>query len=287
MDKNIPIYDAHFHIIDNQYPLNANHGFVPDPFTIEQYRSRLSGYDLLGGTLVAGSFQSDYQFMERALKTLGQGYVGIVQASPTMTDEQIVWLSNIGVRGIRFNIQREGKAGLEYLPRLAAKVYEIARWHVELYIDSRDMAELVDIIALLPSATIDHLGLSEVGFKHITKLIERNVYIKATGFGRLDFNAKAAIINLYSINPQRLIFGSDLPSTRSPIAYSDHDYELMVDTLGEKKAKDVLYHNALELYQISLDRIQPAPKQTPRNLMFEQKAFHKPRRKNKPLKRFR
>lgn len=250
MQKKSTVYDAHFHIIDNQFPLVANHGYTPEPYTVEQYLERMSNYDLMGGTLVSGSFQPDYAFMEHTLKKLGDGFVGVIQADQQLSDEQIVSLAQAGVRGIRFNIKRTGAGVLEYLPTLAHRVFDIASWHTELYIDSKDLPELTTVIADLPCAVIDHLGLSEAGFKYITHLIEQGVYVKATGFGRLDFSAKAAIINLYSINPKGLIFGTDLPSTRAPTAYCDQDCALIVDALGEAHANDVLYANALELYRI-------------------------------------
>jgi hypothetical protein len=30
----VPIFDAHFHIIDPRFPLVANQRFLPEPFTV-------------------------------------------------------------------------------------------------------------------------------------------------------------------------------------------------------------------------------------------------------------
>jgi hypothetical protein len=45
------------------------------------------------------------------------------------------------------------------------------------------------------------------------------------------------------------MFGTDLPSTRAPRPYLDDDYTLVQETLGEEKAANVLYKNALEFYR--------------------------------------
>ena len=58
-----------------------------------------------------------------------------------------------------------------------------------------------------------------------------------------------AIRKIIEINPDALIFGTDLPSTRAPRPYSDKDYLLVIDTLGEEMAKKVFLENAIQLYR--------------------------------------
>lgn len=251
MLNKFPLFDAHFHVIDKRFPISENNGFIPDSFTAEDYLARMSEYRLLGGAIVSGSFQEyDYSYLTDALSVLGDNFVGVINVRSDISEQDILTLNKMGVRGIRINLKRGGQEALANLPNLAAKIYEIAQWHVELYADSRDLCELMGVISTLPSVSLDHLGLSEEGFKYVVKLIDLGAYIKATGFGRLDFSAKAAIINLYSLNPKRLIFGTDLPSTRAYIPYSDDDFNLVVDTLGESGARDVLSLNALRFYRM-------------------------------------
>ena len=75
------------------------------------------------------------------------------------------------------------------------------------------------------------------------------VTVKATGFGRVDFDVRSALTDLYSANSRALMFGTDLPSTRAPRPYEDGDYTLVLETLGEEKATNVFYENALEFYR--------------------------------------
>ena len=44
------------------------------------------------------------------------------------------------------------------------------------------------------------------------------------------------------------MFGTDLPSTRAPSSYKNEDLLLVIDTLGEVAAKQVLSENALAFY---------------------------------------
>ena len=32
-----PVFDAHFHIIDHRFPLQANQGFLPEPFPVDEH----------------------------------------------------------------------------------------------------------------------------------------------------------------------------------------------------------------------------------------------------------
>ena len=48
------------------------------------------------------------------------------------------------------------------------------------------MGEIKDIILELPQVSIDHLGLTKEGFEDLKDLVRNGVYVKATGFGRIE-----------------------------------------------------------------------------------------------------
>lgn len=65
------LFDAHFHIIDPNFPLKENNGFMPDPFDTDSYRGAVSGLNVQGGAIVSGSFQGfDQGYLLNAPKTL-------------------------------------------------------------------------------------------------------------------------------------------------------------------------------------------------------------------------
>jgi len=253
--KRFKVFDSHFHIIDPRFPLVINQGFLPEPFTCLDYRDRTRHFDSAGGAVVSGSFQAfDQEYLVAALAELGPQFVGVTQLPDTTGDEEILRLNRLGVRGVRFNLKRGGSAGLENLERFAARIHELAGWHVELYVDARELAALYDTLVALPKVSIAHLGLSADGLPTLLRLAEKGVFVKATGFSRVDFAVPQALKQLYAVNPQRLLFGTDLPSTRAAVPYSERDLQLVVETLGEGPAQQVIYDNALPLYQPTVSR---------------------------------
>jgi predicted TIM-barrel fold metal-dependent hydrolase len=251
--KRFPLFDSHFHIIDSRFPLTPNNGYLPDDLICADYRTATSHYDLRGGAIVSGSFQSfDQSYLLDALHTLGPQFVGVTQLPATVSDQEILDLDGAGVRAVRFNLKRGGSEDVHHLDTMARRVHDVAGWHVELYVDSRELDGLFDILAGLPSVSIDHLGLARKGFGTLLRLVEKGVRVKSSGFGRVDFNVPSALRQIYSANPKALMFGTDLPSTRAPRPYCDEDFLQVIDTLGDEAAQAVFYENAVEFYRVGL-----------------------------------
>ena len=101
------IFDAHFHVIDMRFPLVPNQGFLPPPFTVDDYRERVAGLGVTGGAVVSGSFQAfDQTYLVDALQRLGDGFVGVANLPDDITDEEILALDAAGVRACRANLHR-------------------------------------------------------------------------------------------------------------------------------------------------------------------------------------
>ncbi|KOS53469.1 amidohydrolase family protein [Rhodococcus rhodochrous] len=247
----MPIFDAHFHIVDPRFPVTPNQGYVPPAFTVADYRERVRGLGVTGGAVVSGSFHGfDQSCLLDALSLLGPGFVGVTQLPATVTDDEITRLNDAGVRGIRFNIRRGGSESVDHLGTLARRVHDVAGWHTELYVDARALPELTGTIAALPAVSIDHLGLSAAGLPHLAALVDRGVRVKATGFGRVDFDVAPALRAVADRNPHALMFGTDLPSTRAPRPFLDADVEIVTDALGPELAARVLHDNAAQFYRV-------------------------------------
>ncbi len=248
--ENFKVFDSHFHIIDSRFPLVPNQGYLPDNFTSADYIKRVKDLNIVGGAIVSGSFQAfDQTYLLTALEELGPTFVGVTQLSASVPDEEVLRLNDAGVRAVRFNLKRGGSEGVEKLEFLAERVHEIAGWHVELHVDSRHLSDLYCILVALPSVSLDHLGLSKAGFDILLKLVERGIHVKASGFGRLDFEALPAIEAILSINPTALMFGTDLPPTRAERPFHDDDLKLLVEAVGEPMTKKILYENAVSFYR--------------------------------------
>jgi predicted TIM-barrel fold metal-dependent hydrolase len=98
---------------------------------------------------------------------------------------------------------------------------------------------------------IDHLGLSKAGLPMLFKLVEHGGYVKASGFGRFDFDPGPAIQQLVQVNPDAVMFGTDLPSTRARWPFQPKDIDLIKRFSADKtyNADKILYSNAVALYK--------------------------------------
>ncbi|WP_222267001.1 amidohydrolase family protein [Modestobacter marinus] len=245
-----PFFDAHFHVIDSRFPLEANEGFVPEEFTVAQYRERTAGLGVVGGAVVSGSFQRfDQGYLLDALDQLGPGFVGVTQIPHDLPDADVAALGERGVRAVRFNLRRGGSAAVEHLDRLARRVHDLAGMHVELYVDARDLPDLAAVLAALPAVSIDHLGLHADGLPALLALVERGVRVKATGFGRVELDVAATIRAVLAVDPTALMVGSDLPSTRARRPFADSDLDLVATVAGEH-LDAVLHGNAAAFYRV-------------------------------------
>ncbi|MFJ8738589.1 amidohydrolase family protein [Embleya sp. NPDC127516] len=244
------VFDAHLHIVDPRFPLTVNQGYLPPTFTVADYLARVASVGVTGGAVVSGSFQSfDPAHLLDALHRLGPGFVGVTHLRADVADHTIRELDAAGVRAIRFNVRRGGSAALEGLDRLARRVYELAGWHAELYLDARDLPDLAPMLTALPKVSIDHLGLSREGLPHLLRLVERGAHVKATGFGRVDLDVPATLRAVAAVSPRALLAGTDLPSTRAPRPFRDADLDVIAEAVGVDLAPAVMHDNARALYR--------------------------------------
>jgi predicted TIM-barrel fold metal-dependent hydrolase len=245
------IFDAHFHIVDPRFPLVPNGGYLPQPYTCEMYRAAAQPLGVAGGAVVSGSFQAfDQTYLVDALRTLGPAFIGVTQLPATVSDREILELDRAGVRAVRFNLRRGGSADVSELDTFARRVHDVAGWHAELYVDSRELPDLHATLIALPAVSIDHLGLSRDGLADLLRLAERGVRVKATGFGRVDFDVVDAMRRIHAANPAALMFGTDLPSTRAPVPFRASDIDLVREALGAD-APRALWQNARDFYRMS------------------------------------
>ncbi|MGO1942981.1 MAG: amidohydrolase family protein [Ancrocorticia sp.] len=249
------VFDSHLHIIDPVYPLVENNGFLPEPFTVSDYQTRIAGLNIAGlsvsgGAVVSGSFQAfDQSYLTAALTSLGNNYVGVTQIPADTTDQQILDLDADGVRAVRFNVARGGSADLADVDRLARRVHEVAGWHSEFYIDSRTIDDALFVrLSALPAISIDHLGMHQDGLPQLLRLVEGGAKVKATGFGRVELDPLAVIRAIMKVNPSALMVGTDLPSTRARRPFANEDFSIIAQNLDPEQIEAVFWNNAAEFY---------------------------------------
>ncbi|MGI9533939.1 MAG: amidohydrolase family protein [Thermodesulfobacteriota bacterium] len=245
------IFDSHFHIIDKKFPLIRLNNYIPDEFMVDEYLKKTQKMNIQGGAIVAGSFQGfEQDYLISALKLLGENFVGITQIPLGTSDEEILKLNNAGVRGVRFNIEAGGSEKLENLEKLALRIHDLCGWHVELHIKSSKITRVYDMLINLPSVSIDHLGYTKSGFDTLLKLVDKGIKVKASGFGRVDFDVKTALKEIVSVNTGALMFGTDLPSTRAKRPFEIRDIDIIKETFEENICTKIFYENAVNHYRL-------------------------------------
>jgi predicted TIM-barrel fold metal-dependent hydrolase len=231
-----------------------NNSYMPEAFSIEDYFPFAVRYDISGGAIVSGSFQAtDQKYLLHALKALPNDFVGVTQLSSTVSDDEIFKLNDAGIRAVRFNLYRGGSEKVSELESFAKRIYDLVNWHVELYLDSRTLPELMSVLIKLPSYSIDHLGLFQDGLPYLYQAAELGARIKATGFMRCNFDVLPVMKQIMKINPELLLFGTDLPGTRASRVFSNDDLALFENNFTTNEIKKIFWENAASYYRLIHD----------------------------------
>jgi len=248
--KKPQIFDAHCHIVDKRFPIIENQGYTPPSFTLADYREQTESLGITSGAIVSGSFHGyDQSYLRTLLPQMGPRWVGITQVPPNISDAEIASLASIRVRGLRFNIFRGRIDSVDDIVTLANRAYNVGQWHAEIYADAAALKPHVAKLSKLPQIVIDHMGMTEQGLPVILDLVDAGAKIKVTGFGRVNMNVPKALELISARNPNALVFGTDLPSTRAKRPFEIADIQLIRNVLGPTVAEKVLWNNAIGLYR--------------------------------------
>jgi predicted TIM-barrel fold metal-dependent hydrolase len=244
------LFDAHMHIFDLAFLLPGNQGFVPEPFTADDYRARTAALGIAGGAVVAASTQgTDPAPLLAAAAALGPRFVVVAEAHPGQDDAAFAALAEAGVRGVRFNLWRGGAFDI---PAMLAHARAAAAHglHAELYADAATLGPHVEALAALPCGlALDHLGMTQAGLAVTLALARSGVKVKATGFGRVALDVPAALEALSRAAPGCLMAATDLPSTRAARPFADDDLALISRVLGPDLTAAAFHDTAAAFYR--------------------------------------
>ena len=247
------LFDSHCHIIDHRFPIVANQGYTPPHFPLEDYLAQAKPLGVVAGAVVSGSFQAEDQtYLMDILPKLGPAWVGVTQIPNDYPDAEIAKLGKLGVRAVRFNVFRGRIDSVDDIVALATRAHSVAGWHSEIYADAAALAPHVDKLSKLPQLCVDHLGMTEAGVPVLLDLVAAGCKVKATGFGRAKLDVPKTLEAIARKNPNALVFGTDIPSTRAARPFEAADIDLVERVLGRELAQKAFWDNPLALYKVKV-----------------------------------
>jgi predicted TIM-barrel fold metal-dependent hydrolase len=245
------LFDSHCHIIDHRFPIVPNQGYTPPNFPLEDYLAQAKPLGVVAGAVVSGSFQAEDQtYLMDILPKLGPAWVGVTQIPNDYPDAKIAKLGKIGIRAVRFNVFRGRIDSVDDIVALATRCHSVAGWHSEIYADAAALAPHVARLSKLPQLCVDHLGMTEAGVPALLDLVAAGCKVKATGFGRVKLDVPKTLEAVAKKDPNALVFGTDIPSTRAARPFEAADIELIERVLGRELAQKAFWDNPLALYKV-------------------------------------
>ncbi len=159
--------DAHCHVFgpEHKFPYAPERKYTPCDAPKEklfQLRDFL-GFDK--NVIVQASCHSkDNRAMVDAIESSNGKAKGVAFVGEEVTDDELKWMDRAGVKGVRFNFIKRlvDFTPRDVLERIAARVAPLG-WHVVVYFEMADLAELEPFFTSLPTGVVvDHMGRPEV-----------------------------------------------------------------------------------------------------------------------------
>jgi 2-pyrone-4,6-dicarboxylate lactonase len=223
--------DAHCHVFGpaDVFPYSESRKYTPcDAPSAKLFELR----DYLGferNVIVQASCHGrDNAALVDALRSAGDLARGVAVVSPDITDDELAEMDQAGVRAVRFNFVKRlvDATPKEVFLGIAERIARLG-WHIVVYFEAPDLAELVPFLKQLPTTVVvDHMGRPDVthgvdhpDFQRFVDLLSQNdniwtkvscperltvagpVYDDVIPFGR-------ALVEGF---PDRVLWGTDWP----------------------------------------------------------------------------
>lgn len=269
-------WDCHCHVFGptTRFPYAEPRSYTPEDAPLEAYLALLDRLGFAHGVLVQPSaYGRDNRAMLDALARAPQRLRGVAVGGAELTPATLRAWHAKGVRGLRANeFRRDGKPYYQNGVRLAEveplfPVMAELGWHLELWIDARDLPELAPSLARVPvPVVVDHMGRMEhrhgvehPGFRALARgVAQGRLWAKLSGTYRLgatppDYaEARPFHDALVAANPRQLVWGSDWPHPRpeGPVPDAARLLEVFLDWTREAGLRQaILADNPRRLYQ--------------------------------------
>lgn len=229
MKLNLPDHacNSHLHIIDPAFPNDGK--AASQEGTVETYKKLSKELGLERAVFVqAKPFGLDNACLVDAIERFGRDKArGIAVVDDTVTDKELQFLHEHGVRGLRFSVWNPENAVVSFdMCRSLSERTKDMGWNMQLHMSSAQLLEYSDIINSLDSKiVIDHmgrlkpeLGIMDPAFSYICRLIDKgHTWVKLSGpylntrEGHPWRDAEKTARAFAEYAPERMLWGNDFP----------------------------------------------------------------------------
>jgi len=231
--------DAHCHVFGpgESFPFATERKYTPCDASRQQLYALRDHLGFARNVVVQATCHgADNRAMVDALKHAGGRARGVATVKRTVTDHELHYMHDCGVRGVRFNFV---KRLVDFTPRdelmeIATRIAPLG-WHVVIYFEAVDLPELWDFFTALPTAVVvDHMGRPDVRkpvdgpeFELFVRLLREhgNIWSKVSCPERLSVSGPPALNGeqaayrdvvpfarrIVETFPDRVLWGTDWP----------------------------------------------------------------------------
>jgi len=270
--------DAHCHVFGPgaEFPFASERKYTPCDASKEQLFALRDQLGISRNVIVQATCHgADNTAMVDAVQAAAGRARGVATVRPDVTDTELRRLDDAGVRGVRFNFVKRlvDTAPMQDLATIANKIAPLG-WHVVIYFEAADLADLQDFFTALPTPlVVDHMGRPDVTapvggpeFNRFLRFVDRgDVWVKVSCPERLSVTGPAALggeLHAYTDVvpfarrvieefPDSVLWGTDWPHPN----LTDHmpDDGLLIDYLPQiavtpEQQQQLLVTNPMRLY---------------------------------------
>ena len=270
--------DAHCHVFGPaaEFPFAPERKYTPCDASKKQLFALRDHLGISRNVIVQATCHgADNTAMVDAVQSAEGRARGIATVRPDVNDTELRRLDDAGVRGVRFNFVKRlvDASPKEDLATIAEKIAPLG-WHVVIYFEAADLADLQDFFTALPTPlVVDHMGRPDVTapvdgpeFSRFLRFVDRgDVWVKVSCPERLSVTGPTALngeqhaytdVVPYARRvieefPDSVLWGTDWPHPN----LTDHmpDDGLLVDYLPQiagtaAQQQQLLVTNPMRLY---------------------------------------
>src|SRR5580692_414346 len=158
--------DAHCHVFgpESKFPFAPERKYTPCDAPKEKLFALRDFLGLDKNVIVQASCHSkDNRAMVDALLSANGRAKGVAFVGEEVTDDELSRMDKAGVRGVRFNFLKRlvDFTPREVLTKIAARVERLG-WHIVVYFEMAELAELESFFTAPTPVVVDHMGVPDV-----------------------------------------------------------------------------------------------------------------------------